>query len=344
MKKLLIAALLVFNLANAQNKTEKEPYLVKSLSGDNINMVEVQTSGGQISVSASNSGDARVEVFINYPDSRREFTKEEIRKRLEEKYNLDISVSGNKLVASAKPKEKITDWKEALSISFRIYVPKNVSTDLSTSGGSIRLSGLSGKQEFRTSGGSLDIDDVKGNIHGRTSGGSISIENSSDNIDLTTSGGSVEAKNCEGKIRLNTSGGTLHLRDLKGDIKASTSGGSISGKNISGELITSTSGGSIRLTDLACSLEASTSGGSIDVEITALGKYVKLDNSGGNIDLQIPKNKGVDLDLSGRSINRDSFSDFKGKMDDDAITGKLNGGGVPVTVTAHSGRITLQLK
>jgi len=35
---------------------------------------------------------------------------------------------------------------------------------------------------------------------------------------------------------------------------------------------------------------------------------------------------------------------FSGKMSEDEIAGKLNGGGVPVTVRAGSGRIYLGLK
>jgi hypothetical protein len=47
-----------------------------------------------------------------------------------------------------------------LSISFKVFVPKNTSTDLSTSGGSISLTNLTGEQKFSTSGGSLNIDNV----------------------------------------------------------------------------------------------------------------------------------------------------------------------------------------
>jgi hypothetical protein len=50
-----------------------------------------------------------------------------------------------------------------------------------------------------------------------------------------------------------------------------------------------------------------TSGGGIDIEIKELGKYVKVSNSGGHIDLQLPKDKGVDLDLSGGKIKTDQL-------------------------------------
>lgn len=325
----------------AQDKT---PYMTKSLSGESVKSTEVQTSGGSISVTGvSAAAETKVEVYISGNNGKNEISKEEIAQRLE-KYDLNVSVSNNRLTAIAKPKERNMDWKKGLSISFKIYVLKNISTDLTTSGGSISLTNLTGDQRFTTSGGSLHIDNVGGKMDGRTSGGSIDLKNSRDDIDLTTSGGSIKANNCDGKMRLTTSGGSLNLEGLKGDIKASTSGGSVNGRNIGGELVTHTSGGSIHLYDLACSVEASTSGGGIDVEIKELGKYVKLSNSGGGIDLQLPKGKGVDLDLSGNRIKTDQLGNFDGKIEDDNLQGKLNGGGVPVRVRSSSGRINLAFR
>jgi hypothetical protein len=127
-------------------------------------------------------------------------------------------------------------------------------------------------------------------------------------------------------------------------IKANTSGGSIKGDNIAGELITHTSGGNIKLTDLTASVETSTSGGDIDVSIKELGKYIRINNSGGNIDLQLPITKGLDLRLSGRKIKAPTLSNFSGTINDEEIDGKLNGGGIPVSVRAGNGRIYLSLK
>ena len=342
MRKLFLLNLVIaisFSIA-AQNK---EPYMTKSLSSESVKSTEVQTSGGSISVTGVNStAETKVEVYISGNNGKNEISKEEIVKRLED-YDLTVSVSNNKLTAIAKPKQRNMDWKKGLSISFKVFVLKNSSTDLSTSGGNINLTNLTGEQKFSTSGGSLNIDNVGGNIDGRTSGGSIHLENSRDDIDLSTSGGSIEASNCDGKLRLSTSGGSLNLKDLKGDIRATTSGGSIHGSDVEGELITHTSGGSIHLSDLSCSLETSTSGGNIDVSIKQLGKYIKISNSAGNIDVTLP-NKGLDLDLSASKIKTGQLTNFSGKVDDEEINGKLNGGGVPVRIDAGSGNISLSLR
>ncbi|MEJ7680668.1 MAG: hypothetical protein WKG06_23000 [Segetibacter sp.] len=329
---------------NAQSETGKEPYLTKSFANESINSVEVKTSGGSISVEGVNASEARVEVFVNPNNSSDNISKEDIKRRLEENYDLNVSLSNNTITATAKPKERNMNWKRALSISFKVFAPKNITSDLEASGGSISLKNLSGSHDFATSGGSLHVDNLSGKVKGRTSGGSIHVANSKDDINLSTSGGSIHAEDCSGNLRLSTSGSSINLTSLKGNIEANTSGGSVNGNDIEGDLSASTSGGSIRLNDLACSLETSTSAGSIDVSIKELGKYIKISNSGGNIDLTIPRNKGVDLKLSGQRISTPALSNFNGSMDNNEVEGKLNGGGIPVTVRAGGGKVSLSMR
>src|SRR4249920_540436 len=81
----------------AQNK---EPYLTKSLSKESVKSTEVQTSGGSISVTGvSSAAETKVEVFISSNMGRENtLSKEETEKRLQ-KYDLNVSVSNDKLTA-----------------------------------------------------------------------------------------------------------------------------------------------------------------------------------------------------------------------------------------------------
>lgn len=344
MKKilLLVTALTAIIYTNAQ--TEKEPYMTKSLSGENINSAKAETSGGSIQVVGVSSSEARLEVYVRSSNSRYTYTKEEITKKLEEDYDLDISVSGGRISAIARTKRNNMNWQKALSISFKFYIPVNSGTDLATSGGSIHLENLNGTHDFRTSGGSLHIDKLTGNIKGRTSGGSITVMHSKNEIDLHTSGGSITAEDCSGNLELVTSGGSLRLKDLSGNVDARTSGGSVHADAIKASLVAHTSGGNIDLKGLSGSVDAATSGGNVHVEIAELGKYVKIGNSGGNVTLTLPGDKGMDLKLSGSRINTGTLKNFSGKMEEDEVNGTLNGGGVPITVRSSSGRINLNLK
>lgn len=347
MKKYILSVTLLLSACYVSAQSANtEPYKTERFANAKITNVRSETTGGNITVIGEPAASPRVEVYITGNDGRKTITSDEIKQRLQD-YELNVSVSGSTVVATARSlrkQDRNFDWKKALNISFKIYVPKAVSTDLETSGGNIRLSELTGTQEFSTSGGNLTLDKLSGKLHGKTSGGNISIKDSKDNIDLTTSGGNIDADNCSGTLNLETSGGNLNLSELKGSIRATTSGGNIHGDLISGDLTTHTSGGGITLKDLSGGVDASTSGGNINVTMSDVTKPVKLTNSGGDIQLKLPRNKGVDLRVSAENIRTESLGNFKGTQDRERIEGSLNGGGTSVRVNAGSGNVRLILQ
>src|ERR1700761_507702 len=235
--KTLFTLLFVVGLGTvALAQDSKNLYTTQSLANDAISSVMVRTSAGGISVSGEAGQQPRIEVYIQ-GNNGQELTKDEIKKRLDEDYDMTITVNNHELQATVKNKHDFNDnWRHQMSISFKIYVPQLVTTDLKTSGGGIHLDNLKGNETFTTSGGGLDVNTVNGIIRGTTSGGGINVANSGDDIDLHTSGGGIRAENCKGEIKLQTSGGGLELRDLKGNIHATTSGGGVRGENIEGEL------------------------------------------------------------------------------------------------------------
>lgn len=325
---------------NAQNKSDKEPYLSKSFPGETIKNVTAETSGGNITVAAANSSEARVEVFVWQNGNHQALSNDELKTRINEDYDLNISVNKNQLTVMAKSKNTLT-WKRSLNFSFKIYVPSHVSTNLKTSGGNIVLTGLSGNQDFKTSGGNLELGSLTGKVKGKTSGGNIYLKNCKDDLDLSTSGGNIEAENSSGNISVSTSGGSIKLNNLKGNVEAKTSGGNIEGQTIEGDLSTHTSGGNVSLQKLSCSLKASTSGGNMDVLVLQPVKYISLNNTGGHVKLTLPQNTGMDLKLNASKISTKGIENFKGTTDKIEMNGTVNGGGIPVTVDAGSGKINM---
>ena len=329
-------------VVKAQNKTDKQPYLVKSFAGESINKVMAETSGGNISVTGVDPKESRVEVFVSQNNSKKNsLSDDEIASKVNQDYDLDVSVKNNELTVTAKPKHKITDWKKALNFSFKIYVPESAGTHLTTSGGNISLSNLSGEKEFSTSGGNLNLDGLGGKTKGSTSGGNINLSNSKDEIDVTTSGGNINAAKSSGNITITTSGGSINMEDLNGKINAATSGGNVSGDAIAGDLKASTSGGNVSLHKLTCALKAGTSGGNIDVSIETLSDHVSITNSAGKVNLEIPKNTGMNLRFTGMKISTPDLENFSGTATNEELKGTVNGGGIPVTVDAGSGKINV---
>lgn len=310
MKKILFVVVCGLQvLGVAAQSSGQTPYMQKSFSRESVKQLESATSGGNISVFGQASGEARVEVYVQ-PDNGRDgsLSKEEIKQRLDEQFDLTVAVEGNTLKAIAKHKEHENNWRRGLSISFRIYVPEAVSTHLRTSGGNIDLKDLSGTEDFRTSGGNM------------------------------------EASRCEGTITLATSGGNVGLRSVKGEIHATTSGGEISGDEIAGELRASTSGGNVHLDNLSCSLAASTSGGNIDVNLRTMGKYLDLSNSSGDISVVLPAGQGMDLKVTGERVHTGKLNNFNGDVDERSVAGTLNGGGIPVKVSGNGGNVQVSFR
>jgi hypothetical protein len=344
--KVLFSLLFVVTgiFAQAQNSRRGLLYLNKSLSAASINLVDVRTSGGGIEVESVPASEARIEVYVTRNNGRGSISKEDADKIITNDYEFSVTVSGNKVSAVAKPKKNYQNWNNGINISFSVFAPKACGTRLNTSGGGISISNLNGEQHFNTSGGGLEVKGITGKINGKTSGGGIEVTDCKDDIDLATSGGGIQALRCSGQIRLNTSGGSIELSDLSGNIRATTSGGNVDVEKITGDLSTHTSGGNISITAMKGTLEASTSGGNIDVEILEIGKYVRLENSGGSVHLQVPKGKGLDLDIHGDRIKTEGLSNFSGSLEKQSVNGTINGGGIPIDIHAGSGGVTLALK
>lgn len=305
MKKLLSLFILGLSISTVSLAQDKEtPYFVKTYKSSEVKNLNVRTSGGGISVTGGAGDEARVEVYVRGNNGGSNLSKEEIEDRLKE-YELSVKKEGETISCVAKRKSEggWNNWKNGLSISFKIYTPEKISTDLVTSGGGISLKNLTGNLGFTTSGGGLKLQNLGGNVKGRTSGGG------------------------------------LVLKKLDGTIKATTSGGGIRAEEISGDFVTSTSGGSIKLEDITASVKASTSGGGIDADIKSLGKYLSLSTSAGSIHVRMPMDKGMDLDLDGQRVKVPTLSKFSGTVEKDRVKGSLNGGGIAVKMDANSGGV-----
>lgn len=310
-------------------RLQSDPVLLlsRSFNISDIKNVNVQTSGGAVTVSGDATAKASIEVFGQGNNGKR-LSKDEILEVLKNDYEFSVTAENGTLSAIAK--RKVTGmWKKAVNISFKVHVGRNTNTDLHTSGGSISLSSLQGAENFKTSGGSIHFDNLSGNINGNTSGGSIT------------------ALKSKGNIKAHTSGGSLDIKDLEGNIQMHTSGGSIQAANVTGDnLDLSTSGGSIHLENISAKLTANTSGGSINADLTRLTQDADLSTSGGSIRISIPKVAKVNFELRGSRVNIGAANNIQVQMNKQksAATGSLNNGGVHLNAHTSGGTVSLDFK
>ncbi|MDX1671111.1 MAG: DUF4097 family beta strand repeat-containing protein, partial [Balneolaceae bacterium] len=301
---LWVMAMVVNASASSLNGTtqNEDPYRVEQFSFEGRGNLEVQTSGGHITVEGSKSNNVRVEMYVR--KNGRYLTSADIDL---DKYEIDISKSGNTVHAIARRKDR-DNWRlwnnNNISISFKVYTPREISADLRTSGGHISVNGLDGNQNVRTSGGHLELMNLKGTVEARTSGGHIEIADFS------------------GRMTARTSGGHINLAHAEGDIEVRTSGGHISLDNTSG------------------TVSARTSGGSINADLQSIGRYVELRTSGGHVKVNVPGGIGLDLDLKGSRV-KTKLQNFSGEVEHDEVQGSINGGGPRLTARTSGGTVSI---
>ncbi|WPR76321.1 hypothetical protein [Algoriphagus sp. NG3] len=306
MKKLLLSAILVLALFSSEliggAAFSADPYLTKEFTLTGAGNLNVETSGASVAVTGAGGNQVIVEMYVKLNGKQVELEDADVERELEN-YNLDISQSGNTI--SVIVKKRNNSGRSKLSLSFQVQVPTEMSSKFQSSGGSIAIDGINGSQEVHTSGGSIQVVNSRGEVKTRSSGGSFRVENFEGNIDVQTSGGSIKVNQLLGDLNVNTSGGSVNLEAISGSIFANTSGGSIR------------------------------------AQLSNVEKQLTMKSSGGSITAVVPDGLGLDLDLSGGRVNS-KLSNFSGEVKKDRILGKINGGGVPVTMQSSGGSINLE--
>lgn len=295
---------LVMSSAMSFSLAQDEPYRIETFDINTPGSLDVETFGGHITVKGSSTSSVRVEMYVR-KDGKNLLPEDTGL----DKWNIDISQNGNSVEAIAKAEN--SNWNlfrnNNLSISFVVYTPREMSTKLRTSGGHIEAHALSGNQQINTSGGHLELSGLEGTIKAQTSGGHIDIADVMGDLNARTSGGHIEVRNSEGTVKVKTSGGHITLANING------------------------------------SVEASTSGGGISADLTMIEQYVDLKTSGGNVDISIPDQLGVDLNLSGSYVST-NLQNFSGNVDHHEVKGKLNGGGPVISARTSGGTVSVSFK
>lgn len=297
-----LTMVLMVSTASANTLTIDDPYRVEEFSISGPGNLEVRTSGGHISVNASESNRVRVEMYVR--KNGRELSPSDT--DLDD-FEIEISQSGNTVRAHAK-RDNDRGWKfwnnNNISISFVVYSPREISADLKTSGGHIETVGLKGNQNIATSGGHLQLSNLMGTVEARTSGGHIEIHDFEGEMNARTSGGHIDVENANGSIKLRTSGGHIDLERISGTV------------------------------------EASTSGGGINADIASIGQFIDLRTSGGNVNISVPDGIGLDLNLRGNRV-RTELKNFSGSVERDEVEGSINGGGPKLSARTSGGTVRI---
>jgi hypothetical protein len=117
-----------------------------------------------------------------------------------------------------------------------------------------------------------------------TGGGDLSVSGVSGVVSASTDGGNVSATGLSGGVTLSTGGGDVTVSQLSGPVSLHTDGGNITGTGItSTQVRASTGGGDIQLTLTRApqDLTVNTDGGNVTIVVPAGVSYRVNDNTGG---------------------------------------------------------------
>jgi len=226
------------------------------------------------------------------------------------------------------------------NVVLTLNVPSQTNIDLNTSGGGVTISKVEGKFTGQTMGGEINLTSLKGNVDMRTMGGNITVKDSTLDGKLDTMGGEVLFEDVSGGVQGKTMGGNVILRNSNetagskpssevrivsmggkinvdsapagADVK--TMGGDIHVASANDHVRCHTMGGNIHLDSVDGWIDAGTMGGNVVAKMTGDPSHnkrdVTIDSKGGNIELTVPANLSMNIDLT-VAVTRDHEGEAK---------------------------------
>lgn len=151
----------------------------------------------------------------------------------------------------------------------------------------------------------------------------------------------------QGRVNLRTGDGKIAVADLHGDMELSSGDGSQDIHSVEGSLHASTGDGSITADGKFTALKLNTGDGHVNVRAEAGSKVEDewaLHTGDGNVTLEIPENVSADLYLrtGDGHIEVNLPITTQGKLKNNEVRAKLNGGGKLITVHTGDGSILLR--
>jgi DUF4097 and DUF4098 domain-containing protein YvlB len=151
----------------------------------------------------------------------------------------------------------------------------------------------------------------------------------------------------EGRVNLRTGDGKIDIAGLKGEMDLHSGDGSENLEGVDGKLHASTGDGHINAQGRFDELELKTGDGHVEVRAAAgstLAAGWRLETGDGNVSLEIPSELSADVSLhtSDGHIDLDMPITTEGKIRQNEVHGKLNGGGSLLTIRTGDGSIHLR--
>jgi DUF4097 and DUF4098 domain-containing protein YvlB len=151
----------------------------------------------------------------------------------------------------------------------------------------------------------------------------------------------------EGRVDLHTGDGKIEIANFKGEMQLRSGDGSQQIDSVDGKLHATTGDGHIRANGRFDELELKTGDGRVEARATtgsALSSSWRLESGDGTVTLEVPETLAADVDLhtGDGHIDLDMPVTTEGKIRENEVRGKLNGGGNLLVIHTGDGSIHLR--
>lgn len=281
---LIVFCMLACHVTTIQAREEVKEVIEQKIDMRFHATLKVQSMNGNITIKTWDDAQIKMRA-TKKAQAKKESDAEEILRET----HIDIQPTDTGLeIRTRHPKHMRLGKGKSVSISYELTVPRQVTLDLHTTNGAIKVANSEGAIQAHTTNGQVNLRDIKGDIDAHTTNGSVATTNIV---------GNVRAQTTNGRIRTTASAGGVHLKTTNGaiDIKMTN----LPDQN---QVWAKTTNGSIDIAlpaNAKAELKARTSNGHIssDFPITVQGKWRSKTlqgqlNGGGSSSIELQTTNG----------------------------------------------------
>lgn len=250
-----------------------------------------------------------------------------------------------------------------VTTNLEIFLPKNVSVDLNTHRGDVKVRTRDGSVRITTPHGDVDVQDVTGNSQVTMRHGDLRAENVSGAFDLDGSLSDLDLNNIGGPVRITAEVlGSIKLTALKKGVQFHSSRTDMQMDALRGELNmdrgdlrvaqcdgfqVTTRSKDIFLDDVSGDVRVSNTNGQVGVHVGQLPLgNIRVDNLRGDVELVVPANANFDVSASSRrgEVRSDDFPAVRVEANRGltSATGTVGKGGAHVEITSDVGNVQIR--
>ncbi|WP_353064872.1 DUF4097 family beta strand repeat-containing protein [Tunturibacter psychrotolerans] len=170
------------------------------------------------------------------------------------------------------------------------------------------------------------------------------------NLDARVADGNLSARDLTGSFQVHSGDGAVSLDDIQGDVYLVASDGSISLHNVVGTLDARGSDGNMKIDGQFTMVRLETSDGSLDFTLapgSQLTAASSIESSDGRVSIRLPQTLSADVDVATGDghlictlpLTMDHYN--SGESSGHHLHGHLNSGGVPFSIHASDGNVSI---